>query len=134
LKRTARLSRFSGGLVLIAASIDSAMIAGIAANNASGMCAAMCRSTYQILWRPPVSYLRMVRCRSAAPTAANEFIGKRPPPPASAGDLVTKIAGARTPEGYNSQQRIRHKILDKDTPPAIACMTLITISNDPLDR
>jgi len=48
-KRTARCRAFSGGLVLIPASIDSAMIAGIAANNASGMCCGNVQDTYHTM-------------------------------------------------------------------------------------
>ncbi len=92
------------------ASIDAAMIGGIAANNASGMCCGTAQNSYHTL-----AGLRVVLADGSVldtrdPASRRDFLARRP-------DLATGLAelGRATREDATLAGRIRHKFRMKNT-------------------
>ena len=108
------------------ASIDSAMISGIAANNASGMCCGNIQDTYHTMASARIVFADGFVLNTSSQESRQEFLYVKR-------DLVTKVAALakRVKANPSLSQRIRHKYRIKNTT-GYSLHALIDF-DDPLD-
>lgn len=104
------LARFQRKIGPDPASIDSAMIAGIAANNSSGMCCGNVQDTYHTMSSARLVFADGSILDTSSQESWRQFVAER-------GDLVNKIdsLACRVKADRILSERIRHKFRIKNT-------------------